>query len=453
VENIGGEDKAMIKLCTHSTKKENNMLNKVQRQTKKLVSVGIVALLSLTGTIFVMGPARAGDVTLTMYSWRPEDAAFYKAELAQFHSANPTITIVFEPFPSADYQTILTTALAAGKGPDILQVRAYGALNQLVDPGYLSPLVTKEIKGLDRWNKNILDSQRGFTDKRLFGIPFATQSLGIFYNKDLLSKAHIYTAPRSYPEFLKSLDTLKAKGIQPLANGGSATIEQMWGTIAPSFYGGTTFYNDVIAGRKTFSDPAFIKSLDELSKLFPYMPTNATAVSYDSSRALFYSGRAAYFLGGIFELGYFRTNNPKLKVDFMPTPPMTAGGVQYVSSWADGGFAINSKTKSRPEAIKLLNFLASRQFGQAFSDKLAQVSTVPGVHISDLVLRKSLSAQNKYGTPYMMLVGFRYQNPTGSALLQTGIPNLLNGSKTSKQVAEETTKGVATWYKPFAGKP
>ena len=152
-------------------------------------------------------------------------------------------------------------------------------------------------------------------------------------------------------------------------------------------------------------------------------------------------------------MGYFRANNPKLKLDFMPTPPMTLGGKQYVSSWADGGFGINYKTKYRPEAIKFLNFLASKQFGQAFSDKLAQVSTVPGVHISDFVLRKSLSAQNKYGTPYIMLVGFRYQNPTGSALLQTGIPNMLNGTKTSKQVAEETTKGVATWYKPFAGKP
>lgn len=428
------------------------MLNKVQRRGKKFVSVGVVALLSLAGTIFVTGPARAGDVTLTMYSWRPEDVAFYKDALAKFHTANPTINVVFQPFPSADYQTILTTALAAGKGPDILQVRAYGALNQLVDPGYLSPIAIKEIKGLDKWDKNIVDSQRGFTDKRLFGIPFATQSLGIFYNKELLNKAHIFTAPKTYPEFLKSLDTLKAKGIQPLANGGQATIEQMWGVIAPTFYGGTPFYNDVIAGKKTFSDPAFISSLDALSKLFPYMPTNATAVTYDSSRALFYSGRAAYFLGGIFELGYFRANNPKLKVDFMPTPPLTPGGTQYVSSWADGGFAINSKTKYRPEAIKFLNYLASKAFGQAFTDKLAQVSTVPGVHINDLVLRKSLSAFNKYGTPYMMLVGFRYQNPTGSALLQTGIPNILNGTKTSKQLAEETTKGVATWYKPFAGK-
>jgi hypothetical protein len=44
-----------------------------------------------------------------------------------------------------------------------------------------------------------------------------------------------------------------------------------------------------------------------------------------------------------------------------------------------------------------------------------------------------------------MLVGFRYKNPTGSALLQTGIPNMLNGSKTAKQVAEDVK------YRNFKG--
>jgi raffinose/stachyose/melibiose transport system substrate-binding protein len=51
-----------------------------------------------------------------------------------------------------------------------------------------------------------------------------------------------------------------------------------------------------------------------------------------------------------------------------------------------------------------------------------------------------------------MLVGFRYKNPTGSALLQTGLPNMLNGTKTAKQVAEDVNKGVGTWFTPFAGK-
>jgi raffinose/stachyose/melibiose transport system substrate-binding protein len=99
-----------------------------------------------------------------------------------------------------------------------------------------------------------------------------------------------------------------------------------------------------------------------------------------------------------------------------------------------------------------LNYLASKEFGQNFTNTIAQISAVPGVRVRDLILGKAQSSQVKYGTPYIMLVGFRYKNPTGSALLQTGIPNMLNGTKTAKQVAEEVNKGVGAWFAPFAGK-
>lgn len=419
---------------------------------RRIVATTLSLALAVSGSIFAVSSAKAADVELTMYSWRVEDKAFYENVIKTFKASNPGINITYQSFPSADYQTILMSAMAAGKGPDIVHVRAYGALDQLVVPGYLSPLDTKEVKGINKYSKDLLNSQRGFSDKRLFGVPFATQNLGIFYNASYLRQAGIYAPPKTYPEFVDQLKKIKAAGLQALANGGSTHIEQMWGTIAPMFYGGTDFYNDVVAGKKTFTDPAFVKSLEAVQELFPYMPNNATAVSYDASRALFFSGKAAFFMGGIFELGYFRAQNPKIKFNFMPTPPMTLGGKQFVSTWADGGYAINSKTKNRPEALKFLNYLASKEFGQNFTDSIAQISAVPGVRVRDLTLGKAASSQVKFGTPYIMLVGFRYKNPTGSALLQTGIPNMLNGTKTAKQVADEVNKGVGSWFAPFAGK-
>ena len=425
---------------------------KGRKVMRRIVATTLSLALAVSGSIFAVSSAKAADVDLTMYSWRVEDKAFYENVIKNFKASNPGINITYQSFPSADYQTILMSAMAAGKGPDIVHVRAYGALDQLVVPGYLSPLDTKEIKGLNKYSKDLLNSQRGFSDKRLFGVPFATQNLGIFYNAAYLRQAGIYAPPKTYPEFVDQLKKIKAAGLQALANGGSTHIEQMWGTIAPMFYGGTDFYNDVVAGKKTFTDPAFVKSLEAVQELFPYMPNNATAVSYDASRALFFSGKAAFFMGGIFELGYFRAQNPKIKFNFMPTPPMTLGGKQFVSTWADGGYAINSKTKNRPEALKFLNYLASKEFGQNFTDSIAQISAVPGVRVRDLTLGKAASSQVKFGTPYIMLVGFRYKNPTGSALLQTGIPNMLNGTKTAKQVADEVNKGVGSWFAPFAGK-
>jgi raffinose/stachyose/melibiose transport system substrate-binding protein len=428
------------------SKRENAMGKPATSGYKRTLALVIAAVVGLTGAL--LAPASAKTTKLTFWSWRVEDKVFYESVIADFRKTNPNIEITFQAYPNADYATILSSAMAAGKGPDIVHVRAYGALDQLIVPGYLSVLKGREVKGLKSYDKSIVNSMRGFTDKRLFGVPFATQSLGIFSNKDLLRRAGITRDPRTYGEFLANLEKLKKAGIQPLANGGSTHMEQMWGVIAPAFYGGTEYYDAVVKGTKKFTDAAFVRSLSEMEKLFPYMPVNATAVDYNSSRQLFYAGRAAYFMGGIFELGFFKSNNAALNVDFFGMPPLTAGGKTYVSSWADGGFAVNAKTKARPEAMKFINYVASRNFGQNFSDTVKQFSTVPGVTILDQTLWKAQRATRRGGTPYIMLVGFRYKNPTGSALLQTGLPNMLNGSKTAAQVANDVQQGIASWYAP-----
>ena len=413
---------------------------------KRTLAIVIAAVVGLTGAL--LAPASAKTTTLTFWSWRVEDKVFYESVIADFRKTNPNIEITFQAYPNAEYATILSSAMAAGKGPDIVHVRAYGALDQLIVPGYLSVLKGREVKGLKSYDKSIVNSMRGFTNKRLFGVPFATQSLGIFSNNDLLRRAGITRDPSTYGEFLANLEKLKKAGIQPLANCGSTHMEQMCGVIAPAFYGGTEYYDAVVKGTKKFTDAAFVRSLSEMEKLFPYMPVNATAVDYNSSRQLFYAGRAAYFMGGIFELGFFKSNNAALNVDFFGMPPLTAGGKTYVSSWADGGFAVNAKTKARPEAMKFINYVASRNFGQNFSDTVKQLSTVPGVTILDQTLWKAQRATRRGGTPYIMLVGFRYKNPTGSALLQTGLPNMLNGSKTAAQVANDVQQGIASLYAP-----
>ena len=74
---------------------------------------------------------------------------------------------------------------------------------------------------------------------------------------------------------------------------------------------------------------------------------------------------------------------------------------------------------------------------------------MPGVESTDPVLSQVIAYNAKLATPYLMLVGFRYENPTGSKLLQDGLQSLMSGRATAEQVASEITKGVAIWHKPF----
>ncbi|WP_407802962.1 extracellular solute-binding protein, partial [Staphylococcus aureus] len=68
---------------------------------------------------------------LTFWTWRQEDKAEYEKFFDDFTKANPDITIRFEAFEATSYNTVLSTALAGGKGPDLMMTRTYGGIESL----------------------------------------------------------------------------------------------------------------------------------------------------------------------------------------------------------------------------------------------------------------------------------------------------------------------------------
>jgi raffinose/stachyose/melibiose transport system substrate-binding protein len=410
----------------------------------------VLAALGLTAATLV---GSAQPTTLTFWSWRVEDKAFYDDIAKQFEQKNG-IKIEFEPYKNAEYPTILSSALAAGTGPDIIHTRAYGGLAQLADAGYLMPVDAKMIPALRGFSKTLMSAARGFTSQtqnQVYGVPFATQTLGIYYNKALLKKAGITALPESWDEFKQTLQKVRAAGILPLGNGAkdAPIVEQMFGVVGPMFYGATGFFNAVVRGDKKFTDPLFVRAIRETAALKDFFPPNFMGIGEDEGRALFFNEQAAFILAGSWNIGYFKAQNPKLDMGFMAAPPLQKGGLKYVSTFADGNYSINAKTKNKDAAVKFLNFLASKDFGQQFTDALAQASAVPGVSAKDPILQDVLELRAKHGTPYIMLVGFRYKTPTGSELLRNGIQRLMQGQGSAQQVAEDVQRGLATWYEPF----
>ena len=53
----------------------------------------------------------------------------------------------------------------------------------------------------------------------------------------------------------------------------------------------------------------------------------------------------------------------------------------------------------------------------------------------------------------MLLVDFRYGEPTGTDLLGEGLQEVLLGEATPAQVAERLQSGVEQWFEPDAGMP
>lgn len=421
---------------------------------------GLVAAAFAVGSIVVPAvaalPANAAT-ELTFWSWRPEDKAFYEKQIAIFEKTNPSISIKLTPYVATEYNAIVITALAAGKGPDIVQLRPYGGMSNLSDAGNFLPLTTKDVPALAKLAPGILAAAQGYTDKRQFGIPYAASVMGVWYNPELFTKAGIKTNPTTWDSFMKTLDRLKAAGIQPLANssgnpGNGPGLEQMHATIAPTFYGGNTFYNDLVAGRTTFTNKAYVDGLEAVKTLSKYFPEGHEGISYDTARTLFATGKAAIYIGGNYELTYFKQKNPTASIGWFPAPAKSAGSPKFVTAWGDGSYAINAKTDNKAAALKFLNFLASKKYVQAMADEIFIIPVAPNMKINDPVVAKINAARGQFSTPFLNVVGFRFGTPTSSNILQPGLQKLVSGGTTAAALAKDTQAAVASWYKPQAGK-
>ncbi len=409
--------------------------------TKLMMRIGLAA-----AAASVAMPSLAQD--LTFWSWRQEDRAAYEQFIDSFEAANPGITVKFEAHEAANYNTILSTALAGGEGPDVMMVRAHGAFETVAGGGYLMPLDAATIPGLDAIPAPALAAETLRTDGKVYAVPFASQTMLVIYNKALFEKFGI-AEPTTWEELMAAAKTLEDNGIFGFANG-TATAWQNETIVAAlgSSIIGTDFYGQLMAGTTDFNDPRYVEALAAVKEASQYFPDDFIGIDYASSQQLFAAGLAGMFAGGSFELANFKSQNPDIQLGVFAPPVSDTGDQHLVGLYFDGGYAGNAKT-DHPEAVqKFLTFLASPEFAQVFANSLNNISPIPGVTFENPLLQE-VAELNQNSIPYIMLVHFRYQEPTGSVLLQAAVQKMLAGEQTPEQAAAEVTAGIATYYEPF----
>ncbi len=376
---------------------------------------------------------------LNFWSWRQEDIAAYEKIIAAFEATHPDIKITYTAHEAKAYNTILTTALAGGSGPDIIHTRAYGSLEAISGAGYLEALDGQVDLSLLSADELLGTTLRA--DGRIYAVPFASQTVVVYYNKDIFDANNI-TVPETFEEFKAASTALKAAGITPLANGTADgwTVEIMSGAIMPNFYG-SGFFGEVTSGATDFEDARYVGALEKMSELAEFMPTGFEGVDYATMKALFTSGAAAMFIGGSWEINGFR--DAGINFEIMPGPAAEAGGERMVATWLDGGYGVNAASENKEDALEFIRFTATTPFAQMLTDELNNVAAVDGAMSSDATLSR-VSSFHSAATPYIMLVAFRFDTPTGSTLLQSGLQELMTGAKTAAEVAADVSNGIKT---------
>ncbi|HEX7001276.1 MAG TPA: extracellular solute-binding protein [Trueperaceae bacterium] len=403
-----------------------------------------IRLLAAVATLAFTAGALA-QTTLTFWSWRTEDVAAYEKFIEAFRQEHPDIDVEFTPYLNTEYNTILSTALQGGGGPDIVHLRAYGGMEPLADAGYLVRLDDK-VPALADFDPGILLGATNRADGGVYGVPFALQTVQVLYNEDMFEELGL-SEPTTWEEFLAVGDALKASGVNALANGALEpwTVETLFGGVGPTFYGGDEFFQAITGGQTDFTDPRFAAALEHMVALEPYLASNYMGVAYTDMQSMFAFGQAGMLIGGSYELGILKQLNPELNVGAFPVPG-DAPGDGRISYYVDGSYGINAASPHQEEALAFIEFLASQEYGQMFSDELQQISAVPGVTPTSEELSEIVGLMNEVGTPYLMLTAFRFGQPSGSTLLQNEMQAVLAGDQEVTDAVTNIQRGVAEWY-------
>jgi raffinose/stachyose/melibiose transport system substrate-binding protein len=406
----------------------------------KTLSGTAIALILATG-----GAAWAEDVKINVWSWQAPMAESWDTIFAAYEAANPGIDVVFRGIPGTDYPTVLQTGLSGDGGPDLLMLHPYAAVAPYSRAGQLRAITSADVPELSNFLPEALAAAK--IDDQLWGVPFAKQTVQVFYNKKIFSDLGL-TPPAKFEDMATIAASVKGAGLIPYAVTGKDSwqlVNVFDGLVGP-LYGGADFLNAALAGEKSFTDPAFVAALQAFDDLTPDFPRFVAGVSYTDAQTMFSSGQAAMYPGGAWELGGFRATDPNMDIGVFSVPMPGGGGAAPTWGYEDGAFAISAKAAHPDEALALLRWIATPEFGQVFTDTLAQASSVSGVTPADPVLGEMLANYAANPVPMVWVTDyFGVSAPAPYAALMNAAQSLLADATTPEEAAASIQASVDEW--------
>ncbi|TKD71096.1 ABC transporter substrate-binding protein [Pseudalkalibacillus hwajinpoensis] len=417
---------------------------------KAFMFVGFLAFILVLSACSSQSGGNSGDsegeVTLTIGSWRTEDKGSYQKVIDKFNEENPDINVEFKPSKNTEYNTILNTALQSGEGPDIIHLRPYTPGIELADAGYLEPL--DGLEGLDQYPEETLSASKGSDDKQ-YGVPLNISTTQMFYNKKIFDDLGL-EEPQTWDELKMLSEKIKDEGITPISLGTKEgwLLSLSHGIIGPAHYGGNEFVDKITAGETDFTSDEFQSSIDAMDEIKQFFPKNYKGLGMEDIRTMFFTGDAAMFPLGSWEIEVLREMNPELELGFFPMPS-AVGKEPTITTWVDGSYAINANSEHKEAAKKFLQFMTTEEFGTMFTEEFKMISAIPGIESEDELVNALGKAVEEQSTPYMMLVHFAGGNPSTKATIETELQGMYLGERTPEEVANAVQESAKSWYEPL----
>jgi multiple sugar transport system substrate-binding protein len=226
----------------------------------------------------------------------------------------------------------------AGPSPFDAAVVSGAVFSNLLGKSQLQPMtdLVEKYKTKYKIEDNMLIRVNG----QVMGIAFQTNTLNLFYRKDLFDK-HGIKVPTTYAEMLAAAKTIKEKEpsiefpiAQTFAKGwdsGKEFIDLYVGMGGKLFKAGSA--------QPDFNNDIGVRTIDLMKSMTQYMTPNYLASNSDDVTNQFQQGKAA--MGVFWTSRAVRMDDPAVskvvgKIEFAAAPAITAGGKPASHMWWDG---------------------------------------------------------------------------------------------------------------------
>ncbi|WP_025718031.1 extracellular solute-binding protein [Paenibacillus sp. 1-18] len=311
------------------------------------------------------GDTSTQDVTITFQNINPDPSTpsykMIKQIVSQYEQDHPHVKIELDSLNTDQQKLKLKTQAAAKEVPDITIVNPAAQMKPFVNAGLLAPLDdVADKEGLKNTFQDGLLDYYSFDDK-LYAFPDGNNIEVVFYNKELFEQAGILKLPTTFDELITTVKTLKTKGITPIAIGekDSWTGSLLFMNILLRTNEGPNFLKDVLDGKKTFNDPAFVEAVDAFQELVQAgaFPDGATSIDYNAGGNIFKTGKAAMYIMGTWETGSIDASPVAGKVGAFQFPTVNGKGDvnEYVVA-PGSAFAVSANSEHLQETKDFLHY-------------------------------------------------------------------------------------------------
>ncbi|NYJ08457.1 ABC transporter substrate-binding protein [Petropleomorpha daqingensis] len=377
---------------------------------------------------FSYGPANAQD---TAYEQLAKD----------YEASHPGVTIKVNKISAETYGQTLQTQMAAGNGPDVMQINSGagqpGTVGTLAKPGLLLELTDSSFKS------NVPEAELvGYDYKgNLYGVPSSTQIMSVIYNDELAKQNNVtIDASTNLDDVISQCGAVAATGSSIFALAGSvpANTGIMTVEIASStVYGPDPDWDQKRTdGKTTFAKTKgwqqALQAVVDLNKAGCFQNGAAGAGFADLTNASS-SGKAFGFFapsGAAKSIMDAAGGHVTLVALGAPSP----ADKNYLTISSDIGLAGNAKTKSPKLVEDFIKFSISKEEAKKFADAQGTIPIGGNLDAADLLPQYQPVADQLTNKDYRTFAVDEWTNPEVYNALGTGVTGLLTGQTTVDEV-------------------